>query len=48
MLTRASSDRAPRDLKMYANRRSVLEHPLPSGPFEARRTVSSVKIPADG
>jgi len=28
--------------------RYVLEHPLRSGPFEARRTVSSVKIPADG
>jgi hypothetical protein len=29
-------------------RRSVLEQPLRSGPFGARRTVSSVKIPADG
>jgi hypothetical protein len=35
--------RAARDIRRY-----VLEHPLRSGPFEARRTVSSVKIPADG
>jgi hypothetical protein len=37
-----------RDLKVSEIRRSVLEHPIRSGPFEARRTVSSVKIPADG